>query len=1024
LEANPMLKAEASQELAGVTPTVDEHGRWVYQVDDMVLVAAPGEPDNAFTGTRWPNGNVYYQFDPAVTTTDRAIWRDAAAAWSAAAALTFVESTGSGNYIYVKNSSGNSSYVGMIGGAQEMNIYNWNYKYIVAHEIGHALGLKHEQSRPDRDTYVVIYTSNIEAGKEGNFTRDSTAQTYGSYDFESVMHYPRNAFSRNGSNTIEPTPPYSSYLNVMGQRSYLSSLDLSGMAQRYGGGSSAPSNDNFAGRRVISGTQGNVTGTNVGATRESSEPSYLVSNGGKSVWYSWTASANGTATIDTQQSNFDTILAVYTGSGLSSLNVIATNDNTSTNSQSSVTFTATAGTVYQIAVDGRSGASGSIRVNWALTGVTSAPANNSFANRQVVSGSSGTVTGSNGGATKESGEPNHAGNFGGRSIWYSWTAPSTGLATFDTGQSNFDTLLAVYTGTSVSALTHVVSNDDSQEGLTSRVAFSATAGVIYKIAVDGYDGDSGSVGLRWTLTQSPANSNDNFANRQVISGVTGSVTGSNLGATKEAGEPNHAEFFGGASVWYSWTAPSSGMVVFDTHQSDFDTLLAVYSGNAVNSLTPIAGNDDDGESRQSRITFSAVAGTIYKIAVDGYNANTGTIQLHWVMSVPFPLPNGAVVGIQAMANGRFVVAENAGNSPLIANRTTVGPWEEFQVLDVGNGYIALRSLINGLYVCAENFGGSPLIANRTTVGTWEQFQAVDTGSGNFALIARANGKYVCADNAGSSSLIANRTGIGGWEQFRLVFFPSVKPVNVILGLQSASGKYVVAENAGGAALAANRDSLSGWEQFRLVDVGNGNVGLQSLINGRYVTAESAGANPLIANRTAIGPWEQFQLLDVGSGNVALRAMVNNRYVSTAAAGGILIANKLFVGPTEQFAVNVTLRSQANSQFVAAGQQPLIANRPSIGTNEQFQIVNTGDGFFGLKAKANGRYVCAEDAGQSPLIANRTAIGGWEQFQWIVGGNGNVALKALVNGMFVCAENAGQSPLIANRPSAGNWEQFR
>jgi hypothetical protein len=435
-----------------------------------------------------------------VTSTNRAIWRDAAAAWSSAAALTFVESTGGGNYIYVQNSDGNSSYVGMIGGSQAMNIYNWNYKYIVAHEIGHALGLKHEHSRPDRDTYVVIYFNNVEAGVEGNFQKDTTAQTYGQYDFDSVMHYPRDAFSRNDSNTIEPTSPYSSYLNVIGQRTHLSSLDLSGMAQRYGGGSSGPSNNNFAGRRVISGTQGNVTGTNVGATKEPAEPSFLASTGGKSVWYSWTAPASGNATIDTQQSNFDTILAVYTGSSLSSLGVIATNDDSSTNRQSRVTFTATAGTVYQIAVDGYSAASGNIRLNWALTGITSTPANNNFASRRAFSGFGGTVSGSNGGATKESGEPMHAQNQGGRSVWYSWTAPGTGAATFDTGESNFDTLLAVYTGPSVNALTHVASNDDSQEGLTSSVTFPATAGVNYKIAVDGYLGDSGSIRLRWALS--------------------------------------------------------------------------------------------------------------------------------------------------------------------------------------------------------------------------------------------------------------------------------------------------------------------------------------------------------------------------------------------------------------------------------------------------------------------------------------------------------------------------------------------
>ena len=79
------------------------------------------------------------------------------------------------------------------------------------------------------------------------------------------------------------------------------------------------------------------------------------------------------------------------------------------------------------------------------------------------------------------------------------------------------------------------------------------------------------------------------------------------------------------------------------------------------------------------------------------------------------------------------------------------PWgKNLQSRDLGNGYMAVKSLVNGLYVTAENAGASPLIANRGAVGLWEEFQLVDSGSGTFALLARVNGKYVCAENAGNT----------------------------------------------------------------------------------------------------------------------------------------------------------------------------------------------------------------------------------------------------------------------------------
>jgi hypothetical protein len=135
------------------------------------------------------------------------------------------------------------------------------------------------------------------------------------------------------------------------------------------------------------------------------------------------------------------------------------------------------------------------------------PLNDNFANAQVISGCSGSVNGSNVGATRESGEPNHSpdNNGGSRSVWFQWQAPVTGSINITTAGSGFDTVLGVYTGTAVGALTTIAKNDDVNPGVvvSSTVTFTAAAGTIYKIAIDGYNnggsgGDVGPITLNWT----------------------------------------------------------------------------------------------------------------------------------------------------------------------------------------------------------------------------------------------------------------------------------------------------------------------------------------------------------------------------------------------------------------------------------------------------------------------------------------------------------------------------------------------
>jgi hypothetical protein len=130
--------------------------------------------------------------------------------------------------------------------------------------------------------------------------------------------------------------------------------------------------------------------------------------------------------------------------------------------------------------------------------------------------------------------------------------------------------------------------------------------------------------------------------------------------------------------------------------------------------------------------------------------------------------NHHMISLRSMANGKFVTADNDGNSPLIANRDWARDWETFEVLHVGNHRIALRSVTNGKFVTADNDGNSPLIANRDVPRDWETFEVVYLGNHRIALRSMANGKFVTADNGGNSPLIANRDVPRDWETFEVI----------------------------------------------------------------------------------------------------------------------------------------------------------------------------------------------------------------------------------------------------------------
>lgn len=228
--------------------------------------------------------------------------------------------------------------------------------------------------------------------------------------------------------------------------------------------------------------------------------------------------------------------------------------------------------------------------------------NDDWAGARLMPGQTGSLTDTNSGATTEPGEPSAEYGSGTATKWFRFSPTSNGSVTIDTRGSSFDTVLGVYTGTAVNALSRVAANDDATfdgvRTLQSQVSFGVSAGIDYWVRVNSYWSTTGTVALNWDLeaTCTPGTvPNDDLCSATAFTGATDTDTVDTTNATTETGEPGS----GSRSVWYVYTPSNDGELTITRSGLAAETWIDVYTGTTIDNLvahadwTPLSGSTPD-----------------------------------------------------------------------------------------------------------------------------------------------------------------------------------------------------------------------------------------------------------------------------------------------------------------------------------------------------------------------------------------------------------------------------------------------
>ena len=438
----------------------------------------------------------------------------------------------------------------------------------------------------------------------------------------------------------------------------------------------SPPGDNFCAAIVRTGDTESTTINNSGYSIETDEPTVANTTIAASVWYSYTPLADGALTLDASNSSINTVVSVFTGSVLTNLvRPSGWTDIPGSSSNPPTAFNVTKNNTYYIRLASTNSSRGNSTLthNFVATPVDTAPS----APRNVTA----TPVAANG------------------SLEVSWTAP------LSEGGRAIQSYQATARPGSGTCSASPPSTTCTITGLTDWNAYSVSVTAENEIGIGPSASAPGIV--------RPGSLHDFFTTSRTVTGLSNSTGTQTTFATAEPGEPSHAGFAPSHSVWFNYTAPASGQITISTAGSNFDTLLAVYSGSSLNALTVVASNDDTKTNQTSAVSFAAVAGQTYHIAVDGYGNATGNLTLNWDLKLP--LPPTAPTNVRAISSRSQQIevlwdAPANPTHPVTKYTVTASPGGQTCVWSQGPLTCTVNNLVNGtaytFTVVAENSSGN------------------------------------------------------------------------------------------------------------------------------------------------------------------------------------------------------------------------------------------------------------------------------------------------------------------------------
>lgn len=483
-----------------------------------------------------------------------------------------------------------------------------------------------------------------------------------------------------------------------------------------------PANDMFTNAVKVAATGGRFEQSWDFASREdlSGEPNHGDFNGtlGGTVWYSWSLPPSNGRTnipvlIDTAGTPADTLIAVYTGSSLAEedLELVTAVNDVGTLRQAWLKFVAQAGVSYKIAIATSEAVDrpGTLKLRFEIDG-----------------------------------EPDT------RTPFVQITDPPSGIIVRTNRIIVSGVSFDPQPNASGIADVQILVNDREQvraEGTTNWVApfpllLDFGINIIRVIAFDEAQNQSQPVQINVTY-QEDASASDLFARATELRAGESPRNVSSASATKESNEPQHAGNTGGKSVWFYYRPTQDGVLLLSTEGSNFDTLLAVYTGTNVTQLTEVASNDDTpAGSKQSEVTFGVRAGEIYNIAVDGYDGSSGDVQLNFSFT---PVPVFAIRALSAdggRVNPSFGYFPSNSTVSIIATPSAGFEFAEF--VDQTSGEVIRENPLT--FAVARDLTVRPVFRAQQYVEDFE--------GGTFRLPFQARGWALGGDPEGGNNRVA------------------------------------------------------------------------------------------------------------------------------------------------------------------------------------------------------------------------------------------------------------------------------